>query len=145
MSALNVAAITSIETVPQPPAFPCALSLALPRARLLECPPFVVGAFCITHRQRRQPLGPLRWPRRLTARSPPGHRRFFLAPRLVQDYVEVPRIIGRVLQVPALVTVVAIPRRRPRAWRVSDRLSPADINPCRVIRAGSVVRADVSG
>jgi len=33
---------------------------------------------------------------------------FFLAYRLVEDYLLVPRIIGRVLKVPALVTVVAV-------------------------------------
>jgi predicted PurR-regulated permease PerM len=33
---------------------------------------------------------------------------FFIALRLVEDYVLVPRIIGRVVHVPALVTVVAV-------------------------------------
>jgi predicted PurR-regulated permease PerM len=33
---------------------------------------------------------------------------FFVAYRLVEDYLLVPRIIGRVLKVPALVTVVAV-------------------------------------
>jgi predicted PurR-regulated permease PerM len=33
---------------------------------------------------------------------------FFVAYRLVEDYLLVPRIIGRVLRVPALVTVVAV-------------------------------------
>jgi predicted PurR-regulated permease PerM len=33
---------------------------------------------------------------------------FFLIYRLAEDYVLVPRIIGRVVKVPALVTVVAV-------------------------------------
>jgi predicted PurR-regulated permease PerM len=33
---------------------------------------------------------------------------FFVAYRLVEDYLLVPRIIGRVVKVPALVTVVAV-------------------------------------
>jgi predicted PurR-regulated permease PerM len=33
---------------------------------------------------------------------------FFIALRLVEDYLLVPRIIGRTVQVPPLVTVVAV-------------------------------------
>ena len=33
---------------------------------------------------------------------------FFIAFRLVEDYLLVPRIIGRVVKVPALITVIAV-------------------------------------